>query len=91
MFGVTRTAGFAAHVFSAKNNVLFFVDSTGEYLRKEFFGRPVVGLDDMPQGALAIGHEAYELDYGDSMTFTLANGAVDILSKELRKFSVMDL
>ena len=91
VFGVTRTAGFAAHVFSAKNNVVCFVDPSGEYLGKEFFGRPVIGLDDIPQGALAIGHEAYEHDYGDLMTFTLANGAVDILSKELHKFSVMDL
>lgn len=91
VFGVTRTSGFAAHVFSAKNNVAYFVDPSGEYTQKKFFGRPVIGLDEIPQDTIAIGHEAYGPDYGDLKTFTLANGAVDVLSKELHKFSVMDL
>jgi serine O-acetyltransferase len=91
VFGVTRTAGFAAHVFAAKNTVLCFVDPSGEYVGSEFFGRPVIGMNDIPRDAIAVGHEAYEADHGGVRSFTLSNGAVDILSKELHRFSVMEL
>ncbi|WP_457962728.1 hypothetical protein M1E17_14590 [Arthrobacter sp. D1-29] len=91
VFGVNRTSGFAAHVFAARNNVLCFVDPVGEYIGADFFGRTVVGIDEMPAEAIAVGHEMYEPEYAGLHDFTLANGAVDILSKELHRFSVMDL
>jgi len=91
VFGVTRTAGFAAHVFAVKNDVAFFVDPTGQYIGYEFFDRPVVGPEEIPDGVTAIGHEAYDDGSIAIEAFTLANGAVDALSKELHRFSVMDL
>ncbi|MGK3958311.1 serine O-acetyltransferase [Arthrobacter sp. R4] len=89
--GVNRTSGFAAHIFAARNTVLCFVDPGLDYVGTEFFGRPVVGMDALPGDAIVVGHEAYEAEYGNLRSFTLSNGAVDILSKELHRFSVMDL
>lgn len=91
VMGVTRTAGFAAQVFAVKNDVLYFLDPTGEYTGQEFFGRPVIDVQEVPTGITVIGHEAYAHVYEGLREFTLANGAVDILAKELHKFGVMDL
>lgn len=91
VFGVTRTAGFAAHVFAVKNNVRYFVDPTGDYVGEHFFGRPVISPQDIPLDVVSIGHEAYLEEYADLRPFTLENGAVDILAKELHRFGVMDL
>ncbi|XAS65970.1 hypothetical protein V3C33_10610 [Micrococcaceae bacterium Sec5.7] len=89
--GVTRTSGFASHVFMVKNEIRCFVDPTGEHVGTQFFDRPVVEIGDVPSDVVLVGHEAYSEQIAELNTFTLANGAVDVLSKELHRFGVMDL
>lgn len=89
--GITRTSAFAAHVFAVKNDVHYFVDPTGRHVGDEFFGRPVIGIGELPDEVVTIGHEAYTDDVPTLGSFTLANGAVDVLSKELHRFGVMEL
>lgn len=89
VIGVTRTSAFAAHVLAVKNEVRCFVDPTDVHIGINFFGRPVV--ERVPAGAVAIGHESYLTDSAQMESFSLTSGAVDSLSKELHRFSVMDL
>ncbi|MCU1567139.1 MAG: sat [Pseudarthrobacter sp.] len=89
--GVSRTSGFAAHVFGVRNTVRCFADPTGEHVGSSFFDLPVVAVQDVPDDVATIGHEDYAADLSGLHPFTLANGAVDILSKELHRFGVMDL
>lgn len=91
IMGITRTSAFAAHVFAVKNNVRFFVDPGGEHVGSTFFDRPVLGTEELPGDVVVIGHEGYSEDFPRLRPFSFANGAVDILSRELHRFGVMDL
>lgn len=91
ILGITRTSAFAAHVLAVKNVVSCFVDTGGEYVGGSFFGRPIVGVDDLPSDVALIGHEAYANEYPGVESFSLANGATDVLAKELHKFGSMEL
>lgn len=56
-----------------------------------FFDRPVLAVSDVPNDVILVGHDAYSDDVSGLRPFALASGAVDVMSKELHRFGVMEL
>lgn len=88
MIGVTLTSAFAAHIFG-DTRVAAFVDPTGQYVDTLFFDKPV--LAEPPAEFDLIGHENYLDRYPSLKAFSLAPGAVDVLTQKLQTLSIMDL
>ncbi|MBG6189930.1 serine O-acetyltransferase [Arthrobacter sp. CAN_A212] len=91
LVGLTKTSAAVSLMLGVNHQVVSFIDPSGEHVGSHFFGKPVVAAGGQPQGSSVIGHEAYGDDFGEMQQFSLANGSIDLLSKELHRFGVMDL
>lgn len=90
LLGVTPTSAFVAQVLEVKNDIACYVDPTGEYAGRSFFGLPIV--DTPPANTILLAHSSSDTPPGKIVeTYSLTIGVDDFLSRELHRFGAIDL